>query len=208
MSTPISHKIPDCQFQFAMDAKNKALCWVLRKEQKMSYGDIALKVKKSVKGKKAVSPSKTAVYNVVKRWRLKPKPRGRPAGSRATTKRQDDTILATFKRLRPPGCGITARKLRKGLPVSLQHLSLPTIRARLAENQGYTVTEKLFLSDPSRASRKALHLESAGIKGNLGSGNLGASISLSLSLFLFSSFSPIIFPLSLPHSLAPQGYLD
>ena len=150
-----------------MDAKNKALCWVLRKEQKMSYGDIALKVKKSVKGKKAVSPSKTAVYNVVKRWRLKPKPRGRPAGSRVTTQRQDDTIVATFKRLRPPGCGVTAREIKKHLPVSLRHLSLPTIRARLAD-QDYTATQKLPLSDPSRASRKVLPLKSAGNKGTLG----------------------------------------
>ena len=37
--------------------------------------------------------------------------RGRPAGTRNTTKQEDKLVLQVFKKLRPPGAGIDARPL-------------------------------------------------------------------------------------------------
>ena len=134
-----------------MNAYNRALCVTLRKYSKprLTYAQIAKKVKK-LDGKR---PGVTAVRKTVLNANVKKKQRGRPAGSNCTTTKDDAILVSTLRRLRPPGCGLTAEELRRHLPIRLQHLSLPTIRKRLA-NKGYIYQKKITKSDPNKAHCK------------------------------------------------------
>ena len=91
------------------------------------------------------------MHKAVLNFNVKQKKRGRPFGSKGTNNKDDAILIRTFRRLRPPGCGITAGDVRRHLPARLQHLSLPTIRARLA-SKGYYAQKKITKNDPDKAS--------------------------------------------------------
>ena len=56
---------------------------------------------------------------------------------------EDKTILKKFKQVRPPGHGVTARKIHKALPKKLKtKVGRKTIVRRLAE-KGYTAQKKM-----------------------------------------------------------------
>ena len=68
---------------------------------------------------------------------------GRNEGWRATTKAEDKVILKAFHKVRPPGAGVVARKVRAALPKKLQKkVRERTIIRRLAEF-GFTPEKKL-----------------------------------------------------------------
>ena len=81
--------------------------------------------------------------------RSRKNPVGRPAGSRATSKQEDATIVKVFKKLRPPGCGIVARQVRAGLPAKLKRkISERTVIRRLFD-KGWKAQPKLKKSAQS-----------------------------------------------------------
>ena len=68
---------------------------------------------------------------------------GRGEGWRATTKAEDKVILKAFHKVRPPGAGVVARKVRAALPKKLQKkVGERTIIRRLA-GFGFTPAKKL-----------------------------------------------------------------
>ena len=80
--------------------------------------------------------------------------RGRKKGWRKTTKAEDKIVLATFKKNRPPGCGIDSREVKSKPPRNLQaKISRRLIIRRLAA-KGFKAQKKLCKNDVSGASAK------------------------------------------------------
>ena len=74
----------------------------------MGYNDIA----KVVKKKDGTHPTESSVREAVKTFTTKGKKKaGRPKGSFKTSKEEDKQILTAFHKVRPPGVGVTARKV-------------------------------------------------------------------------------------------------
>ena len=86
--------------------------------------------------------------------RSRKNPVGRPAGSKATSKEEDATIVKVFKKLRPPGHGIVARKVLAGLPKKLKRkIGERTVIRRLAD-KGWKAQPKLKKSAQSFKNAK------------------------------------------------------
>ena len=82
----------------------------------MGYSDIANVVKK----KDGTHPTESSVREAVKAFTTKGKKKaGRPKGSFKTSKEEDKQIMTAFHKVRPPGAGVTARKVHKALPKKL-----------------------------------------------------------------------------------------
>ena len=80
---------------------------------------------------------------------------GRPQGWRATTKAEDQQIVKTFKKVRPPGHGVSARKIRAALPQKIRKkVGERTVIRRLAD-KGFTPQKKLSKSEQSVKNAKA-----------------------------------------------------
>ena len=81
--------------------------------------------------------------------RSRKKPVGRQLGWRATTKEEDKAILKAFKKVRPPGHGVVARKVRAALPKNIKKkVRERTVIRRLAE-KGIKPQRKLNKSEQS-----------------------------------------------------------
>ena len=79
---------------------------------------------------------------LLKRWRKRAV--GRPKGWRATTKAEDKEIVKAFKKVRPPGHGVSARKVRSALPKKLKKkVRERTVIRRLAD-KSYNATGRPF----------------------------------------------------------------
>ena len=102
-----------------MDEANRAMCWALRHpadgSKPMKYKDIR-KVVRKTDGR---LPGISAIQEAAATFKDVKGQRGRPKGSRKTTKEEDKKILQTFHRARPPGCGIDMRSLKDKLPKKL-----------------------------------------------------------------------------------------
>lgn len=67
---------------------------------------------------------------------------------------EDASILATFKKHRPPGCGITSREVHNHLPRNIQNrITRRTVINRLAA-VGYTPRKKIQKNDVSKLLAK------------------------------------------------------
>ena len=129
-----------------MDVNTRALCYAYRNPgpgyKPMKLKDIRKlilkKPKKTKKGqKKPKRPTLSAIAQAAKNYLNDKKKRGRKRGNRNTTKAEDKEIMKKFHELRPPGKGITSRKLRNALPKKIKKkIGRLTIRRRLAE-KGY-----------------------------------------------------------------------
>ena len=98
-------------------------------------------------------PSEGAMCQAAQDYHVEKQPRGRPAGCKKTTKAEDKTLMDTFKKLRPPGHGLTSRTLHKALPKKLSMKITPrTCRRRLAE-KGYKPEQKMSKADPGVQAR-------------------------------------------------------
>lgn len=64
-------------------------------------------------------------------------------------------ILKTFKKVRPPGAGVTARKIRSALPKKLQKKVGERTVIRRLEKKGYKAQDKLSNSTQSAQNAKA-----------------------------------------------------
>ena len=98
-------------------------------------------------------PSEGAMCQAAQDYHVEKQSRGRPAGCKKTTKAEDKTLMDTFKKLRPPGHGLTSRTLHKALPKKLSMKITPrTCRRRLAE-KGYKPEQKMSETDPGAQAR-------------------------------------------------------
>ena len=96
-------------------------------------------------------PCASAVKECVDTFNDTKNKRGRKAGWRKTKKAEDSKILKTFKKVRPDGHGVDARKVHSALPKKLRKkISRKTVVRRLAEKR-YTPTKKASKSDPGPA---------------------------------------------------------
>ena len=80
--------------------------------------------------------------------------RGRPLGSRKTTKQEDRQIITTFHKKRPPGYGVDSEMVHSALPAQLRrNVSRKTVIRRLAD-KGLTPKKKRNKSDPNEQLKK------------------------------------------------------
>ena len=137
----------------------RAQCYAMRFPPKggvkMGYSDIANVVKK----KDGTHPTESSVREAVKAFTTKGKNKaGRPKGSFKTSKEEDKQIMTAFHKVRPPGAGVTARKVHKALPKKLKKkIGKRTIIRRLAK-KGYCPQDKVnkaMQSEPNRKKRLA-----------------------------------------------------
>ena len=140
-----------------MDAENKALAYVLRHPpaewavKPLSYVRIAAHFVKKPDGSR---PETSTVRKAAKSFAKAKSKRGRATGWRKTTPEDDAIILRLFRKLRPPGHGITATEVHRALPTILRRkLCAETVRLRLAA-LGYKYSEKMEKSCGDRAWRK------------------------------------------------------
>ena len=131
-----------------MDLATRAKCHALRNPppgtKRCSFRQIASFVFKS----DGTHPGESAVREAVKEFGKEKAKRGRKEGYKKTTREEDRTIMRKFKELRPPGHGITSRKLHRALPANLRrNISRRTVIRRLAD-KGYTPQVKSSKSDP------------------------------------------------------------
>ena len=131
-----------------MDLANRALCYALRHPpngmSKAKYKDIAKVVKKR-DGKK---PTHAAIAQAAASFTAEKATRGRKQGTRKTSKSEDKVLLTTFKKCRPPGCGVDSRIVHTALPKKLKaKISRKTIIRRLA-GKGYKPQKKKNNADP------------------------------------------------------------
>lgn len=131
-----------------MDDATKDICFRLRNpgrgKKGMKYCDIQKLVKKT-DGK--TKPSIQAIQQAVKKHNVKKKARGRPKGSRATTKAEDKQILQKFHKLRPSGQYIDSNVLHRALPSPIKRkVGRKTIIRRLDE-KGFHAKKKLRKDD-------------------------------------------------------------
>jgi hypothetical protein len=103
-----------------MDDANRAMCYALRHPpaggKPMKLGDIQKLVRKTDR----TIPGIAAIAEAADNFKKPKGQRGRPQGSKKTTKKEDKLILTKFHKLRPPGHGINSGKLRRSLPKKLQ----------------------------------------------------------------------------------------
>ena len=131
-----------------MDLANKALCFALRNPpkgyKKVPYNDI-LNVARKMDG---TVPTIGSICEAAKTFQREKGEQGRPKGCKKTTKEEDRKVLAIFKKLRPPGCGVDSRVLHSALPKKIKKkISRRTVIRRLAD-KGYTAQKKIQKSDP------------------------------------------------------------
>ena len=130
-----------------MDAESRAMCYALRNPpagaKPISYKAIAGMVVKT----DGTHPGISAVEEAAKQYKAEKEKRGRRAGDKKTTAREDREIMNKFKFLRPPGHGIDSRKLHRALPVAIRRkISRRTVIRRLAD-KGITPQTKIRKSD-------------------------------------------------------------
>lgn len=126
-----------------MDFANRSKCWVLRNppkgHAKMKFKDIAKLVRKT-DGKR---PKLGSIADAAKNFNATKGAVGRPEGSRKTTEAEDRKILATLKKIRPPGHYVDSRKIHRALPTILKKkISRRTVTRRVAE-KGYKPQKKM-----------------------------------------------------------------
>lgn len=130
-----------------MDYQNRALCFAFRNPpkgvKKAKLKDIRKKVRNKAGGKVTLAGISQAAKDFLKKKGAV----GCPSGFRKTTAAEDEKIMEVFHRLRPPGHGVTAKKVRKHLPKQLQKkVCEKTIISRLRE-KGYKAQMKLGKQD-------------------------------------------------------------
>ena len=102
-----------------MNDANRALCWALRnplKGKPLKYKDIRKRVRKT----DGTIPSLASIAEAAEMYKVPKGQRGRPQGSRATTKGEDKVILQRFHKVRPPGHGVNSRKVLSALPAKIR----------------------------------------------------------------------------------------
>jgi hypothetical protein len=139
-----------------MDDRNRALCFALRNppegHPKTKLAEIVRQ--KLVRKKDGTVPSVGAINEAARDFHKERAPRGRQEGWRKTSKAEDRQLVKTFHKVRPPGHGVTSRRLHRALPAKIREkIGKRTVIRRLAE-KGFTPREKLRKQDFSVAQRR------------------------------------------------------
>jgi len=131
-----------------MDLANKALCFAPRNPPEGTPKTPYNKIRELVRKTDGTKPTPGAMCDAAKNFKIKKGQVGRPAGSKKTSKKEDKKLLDVFHEIRPPGHGVTSRRLHKALPKKIsKKISPRTCRRRLAD-KGFIPTKKLSKSDP------------------------------------------------------------
>ena len=131
-----------------MDLANRALCFALRNPPEGTPKTPYNKIRELVRKTDGTKPTPGAMCDAAKNFKIKKGQVGRPAGSKKTSKKEDKKLLDVFHEIRPPGHGVTSRRLHKALPKKIsKKISPRTCRRRLAD-KGFIPTKKLSKSDP------------------------------------------------------------
>lgn len=132
-----------------MDLANRALCYAYRNPVK-GVKKTPLKTiitHKLVRKTDGSVPSEGAISKAAKDFMEEKEQRGRPTGTRNTTKAEDRVIMQKFRELRPPGAYIDSRILHDNLPRKIaRKITRRTVLSRL-EDMGYTPQTKLGKTD-------------------------------------------------------------
>ena len=112
------------------------------------------KTNKEKKGKKPQRPTLQAISLAARSFKTEKNKRGRKKGNRKTTKEEDKQILKTFHKLRPPGHGIDARTLKKGLPKKIGSKVAPRLLIRRLAEKGFYPEKKESKTDLGRVTTK------------------------------------------------------
>ncbi len=138
-----------------MDEANRARCWAFRNPprgfKKMKYSDI---IKVVVKKDGKTHPKISAVEEAAKNFLKVKGTRGRKEGWRKTSKQEDRTMMAIFKKMRPDGCYVDSRIVHKALPKKIKKKILRRTVIRRLADKGFTPTVKVQKSDPGPALMK------------------------------------------------------
>jgi hypothetical protein len=139
-----------------MDVRNRALCYALRNPPTghavTTFDEII--DKKLVRKMDGTVPSVSAIKEASNGFHKATAPVGRKKGWRKTTKADDKRLLTTFHKVRPPGHGVTARRVHSALPVKIKKkICKRTVIRRLAE-KGFTPRMKLHKQDFSVSQRR------------------------------------------------------
>ena len=122
----------------------------LSQGKKMKFWEIATKVKKTDGTPPSIGAIKEAVYT----FHEEKQKVGRKKGWRKTTKSEDKVILKVFHKVRPPGHGVSARKVCEFLPRKLKaKIGKRTVIRRLAE-KGYVPKKKIQKTNLGPATMK------------------------------------------------------
>ena len=117
-----------------MDEGTRAMIFALRNPPKGTKKVKLKDIRKLVKKKNNRRPTLQSISDAANTFKTPKMKRGRPLGSRATTKAEDRNILNTFKKVRPPGYGVVARQVHAALPKTVQKkIQKRTVIRRLAE---------------------------------------------------------------------------
>ena len=122
---------------------HRSKCWALRNPPKGHLKTKLKDIRKLVKKTDGKRPSIGAIQEAAESFGTVKGAVGRPEGWRTTTKAEDREILATLKKIRPPGCYVDSRKIHRALPKKLKgEISRRTVRRRVAE-KGFKPQKKL-----------------------------------------------------------------
>ena len=93
-----------------MDDANRGICYALRFPPDGSKPTKLNDIRKVVRKKNGQKPTLQAIALAASSYKDEKGLRGRPLGSKATTKAEDKKIMQVFHKWRPPGHGIVARQ--------------------------------------------------------------------------------------------------
>ena len=139
-----------------MDDRNTALCYALRHPPKgqaiTTFEEIV--DRKLVRKMDGTVPSISAIKKASDNFHKEKAAVGRKLGWRKTTKAEDKKLMKTFHKVRPPGHGVTVRRVHSALPVKIKKkICKRTVIRRLAE-KGLIPRMKLHKQDFSVTQRR------------------------------------------------------
>lgn len=131
-----------------MDDPTRAMCYALRNPGPNTKPSKLKEIRKLVFKKDGKTrPTLAAISLAAATYKDEKLQRGRKKGQRSTSKEEDEKILKTFKKLRPPGHGIDSNVLKKALPQKIKSkVSRRTLIRRLSE-KGYNPEKKRSKTD-------------------------------------------------------------
>jgi len=86
-----------------MDQDTRAMCFALRHPPRGEQPTGLSTIQKMVRKQNGKKPTISAISQAAETFKDKKGKRGRPAGTKATTKEEDKKLMKTFLKVRPPG---------------------------------------------------------------------------------------------------------
>ena len=131
-----------------MDDANRAMCYALRNPPRGEKATPLKDIRRMVRMKSGQRPGLSAIQTAASTYTDEKGVRGRPVGTKVTSKQEDKQLLDTFLKMRPPGHGVDSRVVHTALPKKIKKkIGRRTVIRRLAA-KGFFPQRKLNKSDP------------------------------------------------------------